>query len=549
MRLLAFFLRGSRWSFLLAVLCGLSSGAASAGLIALINSVLESPPTATATARFAGLGLMALLTRVGSQILLNNIQQAMLQKLRLELVDRVLATPLRHLEEAGSHRLLAMLTQDVVVISSSLLSISLIFINVAIIAGCLAYLAWLSPFVFLALLCFMAVGFLTYQFPMSRAVRLLRTSREMEDVVYKHLGAVIHGIKELKLHPGRRSVFLEEALQKTLAEMRSLNTKGFSIFAASSSWGMFLFFAFIGVLLFALPRESPTSTGGTLVGYTLTVLYLQQPLDTLLGSLPFLSRGNVALRKLEQLSLPHEGPQESAAALPAPSPSFTRLELSGVTHTYHREREDSSFTLGPIELTLEKGELVFLVGGNGSGKTTLAKLLSGLYTPESGEVRLDGIPVTAENREHLRQCFSTVFSDFYLFDSLLGLAPTGLVPKARRYLERLHLHHKVKIDDDGTLSTTELSQGQRKRLALLTAWLEDRPIYLFDEWGADQDPIFKEVFYQELLPELKRAGKTVLAITHDDRYFDVADRLLRLESGKLTATTQPAASGARQLTA
>jgi putative pyoverdin transport system ATP-binding/permease protein len=546
MSLITFFLRGSKWGFWLAMVCGLLSGAGSAGLISLINAVLAGHPPSGAALRFIGFGVLALVTRVISQTLLNTLQQGVVQEMRMGLARRILAAPLRRLEEAGGHRVLAVLTEDVLIISNSLLSLPHIFINAAIIVGCLSYLAWLSPRVFLALLAFATVGFLTYRLPTSRAMDSLRAARETQDTLYKHLGSVIHGVKELKLHPGRRTAFLDKSLGATTATMRRLNTYCFNIFAATNSWGMFLFFAFIGLLLFVLPVEGANS-GGTLVGYTLTILYLQQPLDGLMSNIPYLGRGGVSLRKVEQLARLGEDPQETASALLPPRTTFTRLELAGVTHSYHREREDSRFTLGPISLTLDKGELVFLVGGNGSGKTTLAKLLTGLYAPESGEVRLDGIPVTEQDGERYRQCFSTVFSDFHLFESLLGLAPTDLVPKARRYLERLHLDHKVKIHDDGTLSTTELSQGQRKRLALLTAWLEDRPIFVFDEWGADQDPLFKEVFYTELLPELKRAGKTVLAITHDDRYFHVADRVLHLESGKLLPATEPAPSGGQQL--
>ncbi|QSQ23761.1 cyclic peptide export ABC transporter [Pyxidicoccus parkwayensis] len=549
MKLLAFFLRGgSKWSFLLPVLCGVLSGAASTGLISLINSVLErsvAPDTATAL-RFAGIGLVALLARVCSQLLLNYLQQSMLEKLRMELVQRILATPLRELEETGSPRLLAMLTDDVNNISSSLLVIPQILINAAIVTGCLVYLAWLSPNVFLALMAFTVVGFVTYQLPMSRGLGFIRASREVQDRLYKHLGAVIQGIKELKLHPDRRSAFLEQSLGETTTALRRLNLKGSSLFSAASSWGMFLFFVFIGLMLFVLPAPGAQNGAASLVSYTLTVLYLQQPLDALLANIPFLSRGMVSLRKVERLLALDKGLLEAVRTAPAPRTSFTRLELVGITHSYHREREDSSFTLGPIHLKLEKGELVFLVGGNGSGKTTLAKLITGLYTPESGEVRLDGVSITAENREELRQCFSTVFSDYYLFSTLLGLTPAGLVPRARQYLERLHLNHKVKIDDDGTLSTTDLSQGQRKRLALLTAWLEDRPLYVFDEWGADQDPSFKAVFYEELLPEMKRAGKTVLVISHDNRYFHVADRLLHLEFGKLVSEAEQPPLEARQ---
>jgi putative ATP-binding cassette transporter len=188
--------------------------------------------------------------------------------------------------------------------------------------------------------------------------------------------------------------------------------------------------------------------------------------------------------------------------------------------------------LGPIDLKLFTNEVVFLVGPNGCGKTTLAKLLVGLYFPEEGEIRLNGKPVTDESRREYRENFSVVFSDFFVFEQLLGLESPRLDEQARDYLARLQLNHKVQVVEGG-LSTTELSQGQRKRLALLTAYLEDRPIYLFDEWAADQDPLFKEIFYHQLLPELKARGKTVIVITHDDRYYSVADRLVKLVYGRI----------------
>jgi putative ATP-binding cassette transporter len=254
-----------------------------------------------------------------------------------------------------------------------------------------------------------------------------------------------------------------------------------------------------------------------------------------MGALPTLSRAGIALDRVEalELRLDASGPEDGDASRDDEGPgSFSLLELNGVTHSYRRENEPDSFVLGPVDLELRPAELVFLVGGNGSGKTTLAKLLTGLYAPEGGEVRLDGRVVTDDDRESLRALFSVVFSDFYLFESLLGLERPKLDAQAREHLVRLQLDSKVSVKD-GVLSTTDLSQGQRKRLALLAAYLEDRPIYVFDEWAADQDPLFKDFFYTQLLPELKSKGKAVLVITHDDRYYHLADRVLKLEDGKL----------------
>ena len=193
---------------------------------------------------------------------------------------------------------------------------------------------------------------------------------------------------------------------------------------------------------------------------------------------------------------------------------------------------DTAFTMGPIDLVFHPGELVFVVGGNGSGKTTFAKVLTSLYPLDRGELRLDGELVSDANRERYRQLFSVVFQDFHLFPKLLGTRDSDLDEHAAEYLKRLQMDHKVQVKD-GYLSTTDLSQGQRKRLALLAAYLEDRPFYVFDEWAADQDPQFKDIFYTRVLPELRDRGKTVLVITHDDRYVHVADRCVKLEDGKL----------------
>jgi putative ATP-binding cassette transporter len=248
------------------------------------------------------------------------------------------------------------------------------------------------------------------------------------------------------------------------------------------------------------------------------------------------ARANIAMGKVESLglSLMDAAKKEAPAKEEEPEagPDWESLELVGVTHTYHRERENTTFTLGPIDLTFRPGELTFLIGGNGSGKTTLAKLITGLYSPEEGEIRFDGRPVTDENRDDYRQFFSVVFYDFFLFEKLLGLGVSRLDERAREYLAQLQLDHKVQVKD-GALSTIDLSQGQRKRLALLTAFLEDRPFYIFDEWAADQDPIFRDIFYLELLPELKSKGKTVLVISHDDRYYHLGDRVIKLDYGKI----------------
>ncbi|WP_163777893.1 cyclic peptide export ABC transporter [Myxococcus vastator] len=539
MNLLILLLRRSRGSVALAVCFGLLTGAASAGLIAHINGVLARGGAISdrgTVLGFATLGVLMLGSRIGSQLLLTRLQTNTTFALRDQLSQRILATPLRRLEALGSHRLLATLVDDIQAVTQGLLCIPPLLINGGIILGCMTYLAVMSRLVFAALLVFALLGAVSYLLPLRHIMALLKDSRQTNDRFFRDLRSLTQGLKELKLHQRRRTAFLDQELFPTAETLKQLQQRVSTLHALSTSWGMSLFFFFIGLLLFALPGIAPVSAS-TLVGYTLAVLYLQQPLDASMTLLPMLGAGTVALRHIEALELPPADtqgtPRPPVAIAPPATPS--RIDLVGVTHAYRREGEDLPFTLGPIDLTLRPGEILFIAGGNGSGKTTLAKLITGLYSPESGAVHVDGHPVTDDARERYRQHFATVFSDFHLFDSLLGLALGGQADKARAYLARLQLERKVRIDANGALSTTDLSSGQRKRLALLTAFLEDRPVYLFDEWAADQDPLFKEVFYRELLPDLKAAGKAVVVISHDDRYFDVADHLLRLESGVIAS--------------
>jgi putative ATP-binding cassette transporter len=233
------------------------------------------------------------------------------------------------------------------------------------------------------------------------------------------------------------------------------------------------------------------------------------------------------------------GTDDDTLRAASPDTTWRELRFASVLHAYRREGEPMDFVLGPLTLTFAPGEIVFIIGGNGSGKTTFIKLLTGLYAPEAGTILLDGRAVTLDTSDAYRQHFSVVFADFFLFDELLGLTTPTIDDQARRYLDRLKLADKVRIEN-GRLSTIELSQGQRKRLALLTAYLEDRPVYVFDEWAADQDPYFKNIFYLQLLPELKAQGKTIFVISHDERYYHLADRTIKLEDGQVVSDTRHA---------
>jgi putative ATP-binding cassette transporter len=541
MKLLKFLLKNSRdishsrAIVIAAVAAGLVGGLVNTALLALVNAAMNrrGPTPASAFLLFAALCVALPVIRYVSELMLIRLAAEASLNLRMKLSRRILSTPLRQLEELGAHRLLATLTEDIPSITGALTNVPLVCLNAAVVAGCLIYVGWLSWAVLLWLLAAMAFGVLAYQLPIVSAVHHFQQARELSDSLMRHFRSLIDGAKELKLHAGRRDDFLGKALQPTADALRFHQVTGSALYVTARGWGQTLVFVLVGLLVFCGGRLF-NADAQTVSGYAIVLLYMMAPLEVILNTLPVFSRAKVAVAKVERVGLAfadNSSSESAADAAPAPT-SWRRLELAGVTHSYYREREDSRFVLGPVSLDFRPGELVFIAGGNGSGKTTLAKLILGLYAPEDGEVRLDGEPVTDEAREQYRQMFSVVFSDFHLFESLLGLDAAGLDARARGYLAQLQLEHKVRVEG-GVLSTTELSQGQRKRLALLTAYLEDRPVYIFDEWAADQDPVFKEIFYLDLLPGLKARGKTVIVISHDSHYYHVADRLIKLEYGKV----------------
>ncbi|WP_321789322.1 cyclic peptide export ABC transporter [Paraburkholderia sp. J94] len=542
MPLIASLIRSSRWLLPLALLVSLVSGFANAALVALINQALQAsgPQLLQLGVRFALLAALVLATRVGSQTLFMYLGQRVKARLRMQTIGRIAAASFRDLERCGAARALGALTQDLDSIVVFFVSLPSIAMQGAVIAGCLAYLGMLSLPILGVALVVLGVGTFGTHLVGSRALRHLRASREREDELLRQFRALFDGAKELKLHRARADAFVGGHLAPHVEAVRAQRTRGYVLHALAASWGNLLLFGFVGLTIFVLARLFDADAH-VMSGYALVFLYLIMPVEGLLAALPAISSARVAFERIGKLeaALPPERVRLADADVdtdrpaPAAQPAFSRIVLEGVEHRYARENEDGFFTLGPIDLTFRAGELVFLVGGNGSGKTTLAKLLVGLYAPERGRLLVDGVAVDDATRAAYRQHFSVVFSDFHLFDSLLGLS-AGRESAARALLVALQLDHKVRIED-GAFSTLALSQGQRKRLALLVAFLEDRPFYVFDEWAADQDPAFKDVFYRTLLPELKAKGKTVLVITHDDRYFDLADRLIKLDSGQIGA--------------
>lgn len=514
----------------MALVCSITSGFGGAFLVAVINQALAQPSDAERLAgRFALASVLVLVLRYVSQAQFAHLAQHTLARLRTRIAEQFLRAPLRTLENLGSGRVMAVLTEDVGTISDFLVAIPTLAMHAAVVVGCLVYLGTLSWHVLLFALFMVLLGSLGYHWAHSKALSTLRRARSREDELFHQFAAIFSGAKELRLSSTRRRAFLSSLLLPNIEEVRALSTRGTAIYVAAASWGSFLFFVLIGTVVFVASRAFAIEPA-VMSGYALMFLYMMLPLEALLNALPQLNRARVAVERVQRV-VAETSAASSVEGSSAPPP-FSCLRMKSVTYNYEGSPDDSSFELGPLDMDLKAGELVFLAGGNGAGKTTLMKLLVGLYAPSSGEIAVNGQAVQAEQRETYRNHFSAIFSDFHLFERLLGIDANELDERIHELLVSLELETKVRVVN-GAFSTTELSQGQRKRLALLVCCLENRPVCVFDEWAADQDPLYKEVFYRRVLPELKRSGRAVLVITHDDRYFDVADRLLVLESGKV----------------
>ncbi|EST33063.1 hypothetical protein N566_19690 [Streptomycetaceae bacterium MP113-05] len=524
----------SRPTVIAAMIAGLLSGAATVALIAVLQATLQDlrSPGALLVLGFVAAALTVLLAGAVSAVLLISLAQRSIQTLRTELCSRILDSGLRRIETIGPSRLQSALTDDVQVITSAVSSVPLLSINGAIVIGAFVYIGILSLKVLLVMVAILAVGLILYQLPVRRAGVHLRRARAHQDVMHSHLESVVRGAKELKLDGTRRGGVIEDGVGATGRLLVRDTTRGVALYTVGGSWGQLLFLASIGIMLFSGPSLGIAEED--LTGFTLAVLYINTPLVTVLNLVPALGRAGTALDSLNALDLGDEKDlPESSPVADAPSDAHrrapgARLTLEDVTFRYAADGDESGFQVGPVDIDFRPGTLTCLIGGNGSGKTTLGKLICGLYRPDSGRILLDGSPVTDARLRELRESVAGVFSDVHLFRSLP--AHRGDDAEANRLLGELGMAQKVQVRD-GEFSTIALSTGQRKRLALVSALLADRPILLFDEWAADQDPEFRHFFYTVVLPQLRDRGKTVVVITHDDRFFDIADRVLKLDRG------------------
>jgi putative ATP-binding cassette transporter len=517
----------------------LLSGVGNGALIALANLGAASAEITAARGLLLALyiGALAVYTaglRRGLIIGFVASEQA-LERVRTRLTTRLLQADLAYVERHAETGRFTPLTQDTRLVADAITQALYCLQMMGVFAVSSVYMALKDPATF-ALVGAVFIGVLPLLIRNYRqATQDTLRSSESENGFIALFGEIVSGFKEVKLNRSRG-----EAIQKDLtaqarrAQLPRQKVNQSTVDGLQFSSG--IFYLLIAVLVFVLPEIWP-SHDDTVAQTLSTVLFLMGPLTMLSTTLPMLARAEATVVGLYALegeigANSHGATSSSPVASTSPNP-FGELAIRSVRFRYTDASGAVTFECGPIDLRLNRGDLVFVIGGNGSGKSTLLKLLTGLYEPLAGERLLDGRRVDAALLEQWRELFAIVFTDFHLFDRLYGMEHVDPT-EVQRWLQVMGLAHKTRYSD-GRFTQTSLSTGQRKRLAFIVTVLRNKPICVFDEVAADQDPDFRRRFYRELLPELRARGTTIIVVSHDDAYFDCADRLIRLQDGRIVA--------------
>lgn len=539
---------------------GVVTGVTFSLLIPLLMIALDAPPaeladqspgqtgsflsnisnTTLATVFFSTcIALIAL--RTFSQSIMASVASSATCSLRLKIYRRVNRAPIANIENIGASKLLSLITGDVPRIISGVQAIPDLLISLMSVVGILTFMAVINLQVFLFILAMIAFGIVTYHIPLLIGQRYFTESRPIFDKLHESIRGILFGAKELKLNDEKRDSFYKEDLQVLEEDIKSRELKGFILMQSANNYGDLVSFVIVGVVTFILSSYAAI-TQTQLVGVVMAMIYMISPIHSVLQCIPLISRGRVSLRRINWLFTNLE--EERIGDVGEAKPQWSRMSLEKIEYSYKKQKGSShGFSVGPIDLEINKGEVTFIVGGNGSGKSTLSKIITQHYIPDEGVIKFDGTTVTEANRRAFRHQTSAIYTDYYLFRRILGYNDLEVDSIVSGYLSELGLASKVKVSD-GHFSTIQLSDGQKRRLALLAALLEDRELYLFDEWAADQDPTFKDIFYHHYLSQLKAENKAVVVITHDDRYFSVADKVVHMESGKISRIESQASESA-----
>jgi len=467
------------------------------------------------------------------------IVDQIIQKIRINLTDKIIQkAELIDLDSIGNSRIYNHMTHQTGEVSNSSNEITAAVQSLIMVVFSILYLGTLSIQALIVTVAVVAIGMFVYLGMEKKIIPFINKHNDSEIRLFSTLSHLLDGFKEIKLSH-ERGEDIRQDIDNISKEARdnSITTK--VMYSNAYIFAQTFFYVLIGIMVFVLPRFFEIYTE-SVIQITAVILFIIGPLSSVVAGIPAYTRSNIAIQNI--LKLEHEldnlntEPTEFNKEVHKTYRSFKELHFRSLEFHYYDRNKERSFSVGPVDFSIKKGETVFLVGGNGSGKSTLLKLVTGLYRPAKGEIVIDGVPVRGSSMQEYRELYSAIFADFHLFEKLYGIRDYEPVI-IEDLLREMRLSDKTAFEN-GQFTNINLSTGQKKRIAMIVSRLEDREIYIFDEWAADQDPQFREYYYYELLPELKRAGKTVIVVSHDDsKYYATADRVYKMNMGQLTDTT------------
>ena len=519
----------------LSTIAGISRGA----IIALINAAVAVVANEQQIPYALPFGLVLvcyLASLYGARYLSQKLVEDLTVRLRLKLCRMLLSVRAEYLVDRDTGDIYNTLTQEVNRVAGTSLDLIEDLQAALMLVFCIAYMFWLSPLGGLATSVTVTIGASAYFFQDRPASRKIAASRVLEGTFFARVADLLRGFKELRLN-SERATDLEQNISSLAERTRRLSLEAERLFTVSFVTSQTFIFLLLGFLVIVLPVMVENSAI-VVFQFLTVVLFALSPLERLLGNYPGISRARVSLDRIRLLETELGQAVDPAERIPPQNRfvGFERIRLNRVTAELRdRSPTDGSeaFHLGPVDLEIDRGEVLFISGGNGSGKTTLISILCGLRRPTNGELMVDDETITADNEVEFRNLFAAVFADFHLFNELYGLMTRDQSLLAE-LLSEYGLRHRTGVED-GVFTTLALSTGQRRRLALCVTLFEDRPVFLFDEFAADQDPHHRAMFYEDLLPRLRSQGKTVIAITHDETRFDLCDRLVRMDTGRIVS--------------
>ncbi|HET7254566.1 MAG TPA: cyclic peptide export ABC transporter [Xanthobacteraceae bacterium] len=519
----------------LAVMSGLG-GVSNAAILAAINAGAQSAGNGEVSVSAATLFVVALLLFIKTQhyiLIATTVEiEAIIHKLRVRLMDEVRHSELLPLDAIGRAAIVAAITKETTTLTQATNMVAFAGQGVVLVFFVGIYIAYLSLLAFAVSVVVICVAGVIFHIKSRQVAAGTREAAEWDNRLFDRLIDLLDGFKEVRLNRSRSDDLFDDVVE---VSRKAANIK---IRSQSESYKQLVFsqsamYLLLASVVFMVPAFSDTK-GGSITQVTTALMFVVGVCMGIVQTIPILQAADVASDNIERLEAKLRAIVGETQVEPLePRSRFDKIEMRDVVFSYMDKSSEAVFRVGPLNFTLHSGDIVFISGGNGSGKSTFLKLLAGLYEPDSGELLLDGVRVDDTNRDAYRALIAAIFVDYHLFQRLYGIADPG-PGEINRLLTQFRLTDKTRLTG-GEFSTLDLSGGQRKRLALIVSLLEKRPILLLDEWTADQDPDFRRKFYDELLPDLKQAGETVVVITHDDRYLaelDLPARKLRMDEGR-----------------